>query len=132
METLQGRAITYFNSVKGSHNIPLAYFIRENENPDLNTVYQSEHHRLISIIPLLGIEFEGDNGKVFDFLKSWTWMRAFNATRNGRSSWQALINHFEGDTQRDPVKDHACAAVAAAKYYGERKRFSFETYVTIH
>jgi hypothetical protein len=59
-------------------------------------------------------------------------MRAYNATRNGRASWQALINHFEGDAQRDRVKDHAYAAIAAAKYYGDRKKFTFETYVTIH
>jgi len=132
-------AIAYFNLVKGLHMIPLAYIIREQEIPDPQAVYQSEHHRLISITPLVGIEFEEDNGKVFDFLKSWTlngpvwtWMRSFNATRNGRASWQALVNHFEGDAQKDRVKDHAYAAIAAAKYYGDHKKFSFETYVTIH
>jgi hypothetical protein len=132
-------AIAYFNSVKGLHMIPLAYIIREQEIPDPQVVYQSEHHRLISITPLVVIEFEEDNGKVFDFLKSWTlngpawtWMRSFNATRNGRASWQALMNHFEGDAQKDRVKDHAYAAIAAAKYYGDRKKFSFETYETIH
>jgi len=44
----------------------------------------------------------------------------------------ALANHFEGDIQRDRVKDQAYAAIAAAKYYGEKKRFTFEMYVTIH
>ncbi len=119
--------------------IPLAYVIREDEAPPPNQVYQSEHHRLISITPLLGIEFEEDNGKVFDLLKSWTlngpawtWMRAYNATRNGRQAWIALIAHFEGDAQRDRVKDHAYAAISSARYFGDRKKFSFETYVTIH
>jgi len=132
-------AIAYFNSVKGSHSIPLAYVIRDKEIPDPNAIYQTEHHRLISVTPLAGIEYEEDNGKVFDFLKSWTlkgpawtWMRAFNATRNGRASWQALVQHFEGDAQRDRIKDHAYAAIAAAKYYEDRKKFTFETYVTIH
>jgi hypothetical protein len=131
--------IAYINSVKGAHNIPLAYVIREQEIPDPNAVYQTEHQRLISITPLVGIEYEEDNGKVFDFLKSWTfnglawtWMRAFNTTRNDRASWQALVNHFEGDAQRDRVIDHAYAAIAAARYYRERKKFTFETYVTIH
>ena len=55
-------AIAYFNSIKGFHNIPLAYVIRDQENPDPNAVYQTEHHRLISITPLVGIEFEEDNG----------------------------------------------------------------------
>jgi hypothetical protein len=87
----------------------------------------------------VGIEFEEDNGKVFDLLKSWTrngpawtWMLAFNSTHNGRATWQSLVTHFEGDAQRDHVKDHAYAAIANAKYYGECKKFSFETYVTIH
>ncbi|MFN9978786.1 MAG: hypothetical protein ACK53Y_02670, partial [bacterium] len=75
--------IAYLNSVKGNHNIPLAYVIRENEVPDPNAIYQSEHHRLISVAPLAGMEYGDDNGKVFDCLKSWTlngpawtWMRA--------------------------------------------------------
>jgi hypothetical protein len=132
-------AIAYFNSVKGFHNIPLAYVIHEQENPDPNAIYQTEHHWLISVTPLLGIEFEEDNGRIFDFLKSWTlngpawtWMRAFNATRNGRASWQALVNHFEGDAQRDRVKDQAYASISTAKYYGDHKKFTFETYVMIH
>jgi hypothetical protein len=132
-------AIASLNSIKGLHNFPLAYIIRDQENPDPNAVYQTEHHRLISITPLVGIEFKEDNSQVFDFLKSWTlngpawtWMRAFNATRNGRASWQALINHFEEDAQRDRVKDHAYASISAAKYYGDRKKFTFETYLTIH
>ncbi len=89
--------------------------------------------------PLQGIEYEEDNGRVFGLLKSWTinghaWtrMRAFNSVRNGRGAWLALVNHFEGDAQRDRVKDHAYALIAAAKYYGEKKRFTFETYITIH
>ncbi len=131
--------IAYLNSVKGNHNIPLAYVIRELNIPDPNAIYQSEHHRVISIAPLAGIEYEDDNGKVFDFLKSWTlngpawtWMRSHNVTRNGRAGWQDLVAHYEGDAQRDRVKDHAYAAIAAARYHGERKKFSFETYVTIH
>ena len=63
---------------------------------------------------------------------AWTWMRALNATRNGGLAWLALINHFKGDAQRDKVKDQAYAAIAAARYYGKKKRFTFETYVTIH
>lgn len=131
--------IAYLNGLKGKHDIPLAYIIRENANPQPNVVFQSEHLRLVEITPLNGIEYEDDNGRVFDILKSllingpaWTWMRAYNGTRSGRGAWMALITHFEGDAQRDRVKDQAYAAIAAARYHGEKKRFSFETYVTIH
>jgi hypothetical protein len=59
-------------------------------------------------------------------------MRSHNATRNGRAGWLDLAAHYEGDAQRDRVKDNAYAAIAAARYHGERKKFIFETYVTIH
>ncbi len=52
---------------------------------------------------------------------AWTWMRAFNSTRNGRASWQALVNHFEGDAQCDHVKDQAYAAISAANTMETRK-----------
>jgi hypothetical protein len=64
-------AIAYLNGVKGRHDIPLAYIIRENEVPVPNQVYQSEHQRLIAVTPLQGVEFEDDNGRIFDLLKSW-------------------------------------------------------------
>ncbi len=76
---------------------------------------------------------------MFDLLKSWTingpawtWIRAYNSTRDGHQAWLALVGHFEGDAQRDRVKDAAYAAIAAAHYYGDKKKFTFETYVTIH
>jgi len=59
-------------------------------------------------------------------------MCAFNSSRNGRAGWQALVAHFEGDAQRDHVKDQAYAAISSAKYYGDKKRFTFDTYMTIH
>jgi hypothetical protein len=139
VEGIKEGTIAYLNSIKGMHNIPLAHIIREDAAPPPNQVYQSEHHRLIAITPLLGIEFEEDNGKVFNLLRSWTlygpawtWMRAYNSTRNGGEAWLALVSHFEGDAQHDHVKDHAYAVIASAKYFGDRKKFSFETYVTIH
>jgi hypothetical protein len=76
--------IAYLNSIKGTHSIPLAYVIQEHDIPEPNQVYQSEHHCLIEITPLAGIELEEDNGKAFDLLKSWTlngpawtWMQVF-------------------------------------------------------
>jgi hypothetical protein len=132
-------AIAYLNGVNCNHNIPLAYVIRETAVPQAGQIYQSEHHRIIAITPLMGAAYEEDNRKVFDLLKSWTinglawtWMRAHNATRNGRLAWLALVDHFEGDAQRDHVKDAAYASIAAARYYGDKKKFTFETYVSIH
>ncbi len=125
--------IAYLNSVMGTHGIPLAYIICEQEQAIPNMIYQSDHNHLT---PLNGVEFGQDNDKVFDLLQSWTlngpvwtWVQAYNSTQNGHASWQALVAHYEGDAQCDRVKD---PSIASAKYYGECKKFIFETYVTIH
>jgi hypothetical protein len=52
--------------------------------------------------------------------------------RNGRAAWLALLEHYEGGAQRDCVKDVAYLAISQARYHGDCKCFSFETYVTIH
>ncbi len=132
--------IAFFNTNLGMDRVPFSYIIREDQNPgDPLAAYPNEHARLIAITPHAGLEYETDNGRVYDHLKSWTlngpawtWIRSFNNARNGRAAWLALLDHYEGDAQRDRVKDAAYAAIAQARYFGDRKRFSFETYVTIH
>ena len=96
-------------------------------------MFTDEHQRLIAVTPHKGLEFQTDNGKVFDYLKSWTlygpawtWIRSYGRARNGRAVWLALLAHYEGDAQKDRMKDAAYAAIAAARYFGERKRFSFD------
>jgi hypothetical protein len=126
-------AIAYFNSVRTKGDIPLAYVIREQRHNDADDEYESEHQRLVSLTPLEGYEFEEDNGIVFDYLKSWTikgpafiWIKAYDdPIRNGRAAWMALLQHYEGDAQRDHVKDAAYSTIANTKYYGEKKKFSF-------
>jgi hypothetical protein len=93
--------IAQLNSIKGTHNIPLAYVIQDQTQQAPYQANQSEHHRLFSITLLTGIEYKEDNGKVFDLLKSWTlngpawtWMWAFNAVQNGKGSWLALVVHL--------------------------------------
>ncbi len=65
-------AIAYFNSIKTKSMIPLSNVIRDQAQPHPDGLYDSEHQRLIAVTPLEGIEFSEDNGKVFDYLKSWT------------------------------------------------------------
>jgi hypothetical protein len=45
----------------------LAYVIHNDVDPDMDAVYDSEHQRLIAVMPLQGIKFSEDNGKVLDF-----------------------------------------------------------------
>jgi hypothetical protein len=60
--------IFYFNSMYScKHRIPLAYAIREYEDPDTDMGYESKHEALIVTMPLAGLEFEEDNGRVYDY-----------------------------------------------------------------
>jgi hypothetical protein len=132
--------IAFFNTTLGMDRVPFSYLIRPDAAPgDPLAAYATEHARLIAIMPHAGLEYETNNGRVFDYLKSWTlngpawtWIRSFSAHRDGRAALLALLEHYEGDAQRDRVKDAAYLAISQARYHGDRKRFSFETYVTIH
>jgi hypothetical protein len=129
--------IAFFNTNLGMDQVPFSYIIRLDAAPgDPQAAYPSKHARLIAITPHTGLQFDR---RVFDHLKSWTlngpdwtWIHSYNASRNGRAAWLALLEHYEGDAQRDRVKDAAYAAIAQAYYLGDRKHFSFESYVTIH
>jgi hypothetical protein len=44
----------------------------------------------------------------------------------------ALLAYYKGSAAWDRVKEAAYTAIANAKYHGEKKKFSFETYVNIH
>ncbi len=61
--------IAFFNTNLGMDRVPFSYIIREDAAPgDPNIVYPNEHSRLISITPHAGLEYENDNGRVFDYL----------------------------------------------------------------
>ncbi len=117
----------------------MAYVIRDQEVPNQNAGYESNHKELIANTPLNGLEFEEDNGKVYDYLNSWilagpsyAWMREYNRMRNGRAAWQALIQHHEGTEQKDRIKSAAYSAIANARYRGPKKNYIFEKYLTTH
>ncbi len=59
-------------------------------------------------------------------------MQSFNTNRDGHGAWLAFLAYYEGDAQRDRVKDAAYSSIATAQYHGEKKKFSFETYISIH
>jgi hypothetical protein len=65
--------IAFLNTNLGTDRVPLSYIIRPDANPgDPLAAYPNEHTRLIAVTPHTGLEFDTDNGRVFDHLKSWT------------------------------------------------------------
>ena len=131
--------ITYLQGKKGRDGMPLAYVIRDHDEPRPEVAYPDEHARTIGILPLTGPAFVLDNGVVFDCLKSyilagpaWTWIQQFDRSRNGRAAWKALIEHYEGPSTQNRIKNAAYASISKARYDGERKNFTFENYFAIH
>ncbi len=86
-----------------------------------------------------GIEFHANNGKVYDFLQSltlngpaWSWIYAFQQTRDGRGAWKALLSYYEGNAMQTRTKQDCYQSIARAKYQGPRRNYDFGTYVATH
>ena len=129
---------TYLSRLLGLFDVPLSYVIRREALPDPLVAYANDQDELIARAPLRGPNFEADNVRVFDLLKSfvsggpgWTWMSQFQRTRNGRAAFLALDAHFLGTTQQTALKQEAYRKIERATYNGT-KASTFHDYVTIH
>jgi hypothetical protein len=97
------------------------------------------HDLMVYLTPHTGDLYKKDNGIVYDELKAllvnspaYTWIRAFDRNRNGRQAWFALINHYEGTTEQNRVKDAAYATIRNSTYAGERRNWTFDNYYHLH
>jgi len=131
--------LTYLHSKSGQANIPLAYNVREFDQPNYAKVYTTVHDQLVECAILHGPEYHINNGLVYDLLQSltvngpaWAWINAFQRTRDGRNAWKSLIGYYEGDSAKTRSKQECYDSIAKANYQGPRRNFDFSTYVAIH
>jgi hypothetical protein len=131
---------TFMQNSKGQCDFPLSYILREHDDPDevdpgnYATIEAYEE----AIVPFSGAHYDVDDCMVFDSLKSyilggphWTWIQDFERTRDGRSAWLALKEHFDGPGNKIRLKAAAYAAIKCAEYKGT-KNFDYELYRRIH
>jgi hypothetical protein len=131
---------TFMQNSKGQCDFPLSYILREHDYPDevdpgnYATIEAYEE----AIVPFSGAHYDVDKCMVFDYLKSyilggphWTWIQDFEQTRDGRSAWLALKEHFDGPGNKIRLKAAAYAAIKRAKYKGA-KNFDYEFYRRIY
>jgi hypothetical protein len=130
---------TYLHSRIGQASIPLAYIIREHDVAPPDAVYLTTHEELVNRAILVGPEFNTNNGIVYNLLQSltlngpaWSWISAYQCTRNGRAAWRALITYYEGDAMQMHSKQQCYDAITKANYQGPRRNFDFSSYVAIH
>ena len=131
--------VTYLHSKTGQAGVPLAAILRDNELPVPGAIYATTHDELVECSILVGPEFAINNGAVYDLLHSltlngpaWSWVQAYQRTRNGRAAWKALLGYYEGDSMQTRSKQEAYNSISAANYVGPRRGFDINTYTTIH
>jgi hypothetical protein len=47
---------------------------------------------------------------------AWTWINAFQVSRDGCNAWNSLINFYEGDSTKTRNKQECYDAIAKASY----------------
>ena len=132
--------ITYLRSQKGVNNAaPLAYVLRDQAIPSPDMYFPTDIDEKIGRTILAGPQFNTDNAKVYDVLKSLSsngplqpFIRPFERARNGREAWKALVQFYEGDSMKSRLKSSAYKMIQRANYQGPRRNFEFSTYISIH
>lgn len=133
---------TYVGQIRGVALCPITYVIRETPevtNEVRNAVYVSDTERLIRCTLLEGHWYRQDNMRFWNEMKSylidgpgWAFVQQYDRTKDGRSAWNALILQAEGDATKNLRKQRAYAAIANARYLGDRPRFTLIDYIAIH
>ena len=130
---------TYTHSIRGISNIPLAYVIRPNNEATAGITFHNETEQAVATAPLRGGSYMADNEQLFGLLLSlvlegpgYYYVKAFEATRNGRGAWLALMSHYEGRAFRENSINEAYSTIENSCYIGETQNFSFEQYITLY
>jgi len=133
---------THLFKCYGVTKIPLSYVIRDDVQPpavDPPNGYDSFQHELTARAPHGNEYYQQDNHKVYDLLKEsigstneFTWIKGFERTKNGREAFISYRNHVLGRSRRSNIVSKAERTLEVTKYYGEKPRFTFEKYLSIH
>jgi hypothetical protein len=140
----------YFSSVLGETKAPLAYVIRdvaavppEANDPAAN--YDTPENEMIARMPHQDTAvppqnlptYIHDRSKVWQAIsevtkddKCWTYVKPFQRSRDGRGAFQALHTHYLGANHVNNMASIAESKLAQAKYYGEKRRYNFESYIS--
>ena len=121
--------------------VPLSYVIREDVvapgGQDNN--YATKALEMISRAPHSSNTFAGDNARVWGIIRNvvydtdaYAWIKSFARSQNGRGAYLSLQTHYLGVTKSDNILTAAEAAMDTTFYTGEKHRFTFENYVTVH
>jgi hypothetical protein len=134
----------YLASQYGVTGATLDYVVRaeisvrpEEEDPPEN--YQTVDQEMMSRAPHTGRPFVNDRRKVWDIMSNicgkhscFVYIKPALRTRNGRDAYMLLFDHLLGSNNVGNMASEAETKLTSTLYNGEKKRFTWETYVRIH
>ena len=132
----ESKFVNYLSVQIGTAGVPLAYVVRENDDPDEETVFANFVEETISRAPLTGEYYDADAQTVYQALISFTtgqplhnWIKNTSRYRDGRRSMQALWDHFagEGNTSRRIAE---ADRIKESLHYKNERSMAFETFLT--
>mmetsp|Transcript_687 Transcript_687/g.1003 ORF Transcript_687/g.1003 Transcript_687/m.1003 type:complete len:475 (+) Transcript_687:126-1550(+) len=136
------RFVSYLSRLRGAAKCPYTYIIREHDavTPDhYAAVYQDHDAKLVATTQLQGDWYTLDNHRVYDEFKNlvvkgpgWSFVKAFDKTKDGRNAVLTLKRQCEGTSAIQTRKAAAYARIASARYNGQKRGFTFDTYVELH
>ena len=88
----------------GVNGVPLSYVMREKEEPNMETAFESFNERAIACFPIEGAVFQADARKVHHLIKSFLqtetadqWIKPPARKQSGRVDMKALRDHYSGE-----------------------------------
>jgi hypothetical protein len=134
----------YLASQYGVTGVTLDYVVRaeiavkpEAEDPPEN--YETVVQEMTARAPHTGRPFVNDRRKVWDIMSNIcgknscvVYIKPSLRTSNGRDAYMLLFDHFLGPNTVGNMAREAETKLTSTLYNGEKKRFTWETYVRIH
>lgn len=142
----------YLRTCLGVTKIPLAYVVRPDEaiTPDPapaedNRGWPSMQDELINRAPIMAADgtpvgaFLTDRATVWNKISAltrdkpcWTYVKVAQRTRDGRMAFLSLRDHYLGANMVGLLASSAETKLQNTKYSGEKRRWNFERYASLH
>mmetsp|Transcript_680 Transcript_680/g.982 ORF Transcript_680/g.982 Transcript_680/m.982 type:complete len:243 (-) Transcript_680:729-1457(-) len=136
-EIFRERLESYMSRLRGAAKCPYTYIFREEADvtPAMHAVaYQDQDATIFQ-----GDWFTIDNQRVYDEFKNlvvngpgWSFIKTYDRAKDGRNAILALKRQCEGTSAVQTRKSLAYAKISSARYNGQKRGFTFDTYVQIH
>jgi hypothetical protein len=134
----------YLAAQFGAKGSTLDYVIRQEVEVKYHATYPSENCDIIYLemtarVSHTGRTFQDDKRKVWDILSKmcakhpcWVYIKPAKKGKNGRLAYELLFDHYLGPKNVGNMANAAETKLSSTMYNGEKKRFTWETYVLIH